>query len=150
MERPEEGEGGRSGAPSRADSKIKAARSFPVEEDELFLAVSRYVERNPLPANLMAETADWPWGSLGRAQHGRTPALLDDWPVPRSAGWVACVNEVQSDGALQALRRSLVRGSPFGKGAWVADAVVRLGLEGTLRPRGRLRKKTTKEGRKGS
>src|SRR6476620_1726490 len=35
-------------------------KSFPVEEDEHFYSVCRYVERNPLRAKLVRRAADWP------------------------------------------------------------------------------------------
>jgi len=41
---------------------------------------------------------------------------------------------------LEALRRSVQRGCPFGDESWSAQAVRRLGLEATLRPRGRPKK----------
>ena len=41
-------------------------KSFPVEEDDHFLAVARYVERNALRANLVSRAEDWRWSSLWR------------------------------------------------------------------------------------
>jgi putative transposase len=66
--------------------------------------------------------------------------LLAAWPLPRKAGWVEQVNSPQSAGELQALRRTVVRGSPMGDAAWSERTVRRLGLESTLRPQGRPRK----------
>ena len=59
------------------------------------------------------------------------------------------MNEPQTEAELEALRRSVVRGCRYGSERWVAGAVVRLGLESTLRPRGRPKKKERKR-RKGS
>ena len=41
-------------------------KSFPVQEDEHFYAVCRYVERNALRANLVTRAEDWRWNSLYR------------------------------------------------------------------------------------
>jgi putative transposase len=41
---------------------------------------------------------------------------------------------------LAALRKSVARGAPYGSEAWVRRTVKRLGLESTIRPRGRPRK----------
>ena len=41
-------------------------KSFPVESDEHFLTVARYVERNALRANLVERAQDWRWSSLWR------------------------------------------------------------------------------------
>ena len=42
---------------------------------------------------------------------------------------------------LEALRRSVSRGRPYGSEVWVQDIVQRLGLQATIRPRGRPRKR---------
>ncbi len=39
-------------------------KSFPVQDDEHFYTVCRYVERNPLKAKLVASAEDWRWSSL--------------------------------------------------------------------------------------
>lgn len=43
----------------------------------------------------------------------------------------------QTEVELEALRRSVVRGVPFGEASWQARTAKTLGLESTLRPRGR-------------
>ncbi len=114
-------------------------KSFPVQDEEHFLTVCRYVERNALRANLVKRAEDWRWGSLGRWVRGEVSgkALLTAWPVRRSAGWLEHVNAPQSEAELSALRRSVTRGNPFGDERWSARIVKRLGLESTLRPQGR-------------
>jgi hypothetical protein len=42
---------------------------------------------------------------------------------------------------LAALRRGVQRGSPYGEGAWCDQIVRRLGLESTLHPQGRPKKR---------
>jgi putative transposase len=117
-------------------------KSFPVQEDEHFYVAARYVERNALRANLVDRAEQWEWGSLFRWLRGSAEdkQLLAAWPLPRKAGWVEQVNSPQSAGELQALRRTVVRGSPMGDAAWSERTVRRLGLESTLRPQGRPRK----------
>ena len=56
-------------------------------------------------------------------------------------GWVEHVNGPQTEAELAALRRCVQRGSPFGEGAWCDQIVRRLGLESTLRPQGRPKKR---------
>ena len=117
-------------------------KSFPVQEDDHLLTVCRYVERNPLRAGLVRRAEDWRWGSLGlRARGGAEAlALLADWPMPRPRGWLSLVNAAQSAGEEAALRHCLRRGTPFGVEGWVQETVERLGLQTTLRPRGRPKK----------
>jgi putative transposase len=117
-------------------------KSFPVQDDEHFITVCRYVERNALRANLVRRAEDWRWGSLYRWQQGgaKDNLLLAAWPLRRLAGWVEEVNVPQTEGELAALRCSVNRGCPFGETTWSDGIVRRLGLESTLRPQGRPKK----------
>jgi putative transposase len=112
-------------------------KSFPVETDEHFYTVMRYVERNALRAALVETAEAWRWGSLWRRVHNVRDPLLSGWPLPEPRNWVAQVNQPQSDAELAALRRCLERGSPFGDNAWTTRTAQALGLTSTLRPRGR-------------
>jgi len=51
--------------------------------------------------------------------------------------WTQEVNRPQTESELAALRRSVQRGLPFGEEKWVRKLVGKLGLESTVRPRGR-------------
>jgi putative transposase len=117
-------------------------KSFPVQEDEHFYTVARYVERNSLRANLVRRAEQWKWSSLFHWQRDSAEdrKLLAAWPVPRKANWIDYVNLPQTEAELQAIRRSLQRGCPFGDDPWSDRVVRRLGLETTIRPRGRPRK----------
>ena len=66
--------------------------------------------------------------------------LLSGGPLTKGAGWTRWVNGVESESELEALRRSLNRGTPFGDPDWQQDTARRLGLEASLNPRGRPRK----------
>ncbi len=114
-------------------------KSFPIQEDDHFITVARYVERNALRANLTRRAELWRWGSLFRWLHGTADerALLADWPLPRASNWVDLVNAPQTDAELTALRRSVRRGSPFGDEPWSDEAAASLGLAATRRPLGR-------------
>ena len=50
-------------------------KAFPIQEDNHLLAVLRYVERNALRANLVAQAEDWRWSSLAALQEGVRPKL---------------------------------------------------------------------------
>jgi len=65
---------------------------------------------------------------------------LADGPVPLARAWGRRVNQPLSEKELAAVRRCVIRGSPCGDAAWTTRAARRLGLEFTLRPRGRPRK----------
>jgi putative transposase len=116
-------------------------KSFVVESDEHLWTVCRYVERNPLRADLCRCAEDWRWSSLWRMVHGdeSARALVAAWPVARPADWTRRVNRAETEKELESLRRSTNRGQPFGRPDWVERTVKRFGLESTLRPRGRPR-----------
>jgi len=116
-------------------------KAFPIEEDDHLRVVLRYVERNPLRAGLVGRAEAWSWSSLGALTGGGRPDWLDPGPAPRGASWVEEVNAVaHNDGELIRLRRSVERGTPFGSEGWSARAAGAMGLESTIRPRGRPRK----------
>jgi len=116
-------------------------KSFPVSSDEYFYQVVRYIERNALRAGLCRRAEQWRWSSLWRRESGTAEqqALLSEWPLPPPSRWVRLVNEVQTEAELQALRKCVHRGQPFGPDSWIAQCVRKLGLESTIRPRGRPR-----------
>jgi putative transposase len=118
-------------------------KTFPIEEDEHLLSVLRYVERNPLRANLCERAENWRFGSAWRRAHGdrKSRLLLASWPIPRPRKWRSLVNQPQSEAEVEAIRHSVVRGAPYGNEAWVTQSAARLQLTHTLRPRGRPRAK---------
>ena len=65
---------------------------------------------------------------------------MDPGPVPRPVDWLEHVNQPQTEAEVDRLRECLIRGRPFGAPMWMVDAAHRLGLEASLRPRGRPRK----------
>ena len=122
-------------------------KSFPVQGDEHLLTVCRYVERNPLRANLVKQVETWRWSSLWHRMHDTGQEFLDDsWlPVERDE-WLKQVDRPGSEAELAALRRSLLRGAPFGDATWRERTARQLGLESTLRARGRPRLGTAQLG----
>jgi putative transposase len=123
--------------------------SFPVAQDDHFLRVCRYVERNAARAGLVRRAQVWRWCSLWqRAQEPRPEKwLLSAWPVVvAEADWVREVNGPQTEADLEALRRSVQRGQPYGEELWAERVARRLGLASTLRPRGRPRKALADKG----
>ena len=65
-------------------------KSFPIQNDEHFFTVCRYVERNALRAELVERAEDWLWGSLWHWLQKPEPGtgLLSPWPIPRLPRWV--------------------------------------------------------------
>jgi putative transposase len=114
-------------------------KSFPLDSDEHFYTVVRYVERNALRAGLVARAEDWKWGSLHQRSDPSGESLLGDWPLPRPSDWVDYVNLPQTEAEVEAIRHCLRRGSPYGEASWTKAAAAQLGLQSTLHRRGRPR-----------
>jgi putative transposase len=100
--------------------------------------VCRYVERNPLRARLVRRAEAWRWSSLW--QQETSVPWLTAWPVVAPADWRNRVNRAETEDELAALRRSVSRGAPFGSTVWHQQTAKRLGLQSSLRNRGRPRR----------
>lgn len=118
-------------------------KSFPVQDDDHFYTVCRYVERNALKANLVRSADQWRWSSLYRWLHGtaQDKQILSSWPLPRKRQWLDHVNTPLTESEYAALQNCVRRGSPFGEDHWQESKVAELGLQSTVKPRGRPRKK---------
>lgn len=117
-------------------------KSFPVETDDCFYQVVRYVERNPLRANLVKDLDEWRWSSFWRYRQGTVSQkrLLSNWPLDRPRKWKSHVERPQTESEEAALRRSIARCSPLGQEAWARRVAEQLNLTSTLAARGRPRK----------
>jgi putative transposase len=103
----------------------------------------------------MVESAgDHRWSSFLAHGLGQTESLLDTivecealakTPAVRGRRWSAYVHHEPTENELTNVRRSIQAGLPFGEAAWVARLSRRLGLDMTIRPRGRPRKTRPQE-----
>ena len=124
-----------------------------IQDDEHLLRVLRYVEGNPLRAKMVADLAAYPWSSYIVHGLGKSHGLVDElpgWPGlgktedERQAYWRTWLHMPLSGRELQAVRRSITSGRPYGEEGWVETMAKRIGLNLTLRPRGRPRKVANK------
>jgi putative transposase len=99
----------------------------------------RYVERNPLRANLVERSQDWKWSSLKPAERSGLVGLLSEGPFVKPTQWTRIVNGVETEAELKSLRQCVARGTPFGDADWQGATATQLGIEASLRPRGRPR-----------
>lgn len=122
-------------------------KSFAVdgEDEHHLLVLLRYVEANPLRAGLVTRAEDWKWSSLRLWHLGEADKLLTPWPIERPANWLELVNQPVNESELECVRTCVTRGCPFGRGDWVERMTKLLGLEHTLRERGRPKKKQPAE-----
>jgi putative transposase len=116
-------------------------KAIPIQSDDHFLTVARYVERNPVRAGLVERVQDWQWSSAWHRGNNCGLDLIDPWPVPQPDDWLAVVNDVQNQIHLNGVRDAIARGRPFGDDDWCRQMAAALGLGHTFRPQDRPCKK---------
>jgi putative transposase len=117
-------------------------KAFPIQSDDHLLTVMRYVERNPVRAKTIPvrKAQNWNWSSVGTPSKDFESVKLHGGPVKRQKNWLDWVNRPLSEAELGSVQESLQRGRPFGSERWQARTAKKLGLESTMRSRGRPRK----------
>jgi putative transposase len=110
-------------------------KAFPIQEDEHLRTVVRYVERNPLRAGLVERAEAWRWSSLW--PDPEDAPTRGPGPAPRGPDWTAFVNAPMTDSEVEAIRLSVRRDRPYGTDTWTTATATHLGLEHSIRPRGR-------------
>jgi len=115
-------------------------KSFIVQDDDHLLTVVRYIEGNPVRANLVETAKSWKWSShLERVGRHHT-RIISNLPIATPIDWTAYVDQSMTTGEVERLRRSVNRHTPFGLDSWASDVCEKLGLESTLHKRGRPKK----------
>ncbi|MBL8814830.1 MAG: transposase [Planctomyces sp.] len=117
-------------------------KSFPVEAEHYFHLICRYVERESVNAGFAERAEDYRWSSLHNWLQGSSPVKLAKWPLKRLQGWVEKVNQSLTQEESVRLQNSISRNLPYGTNEWTIATVERLGMESSVRPRGRPRKFT--------
>jgi putative transposase len=119
-------------------------KSFLIQDDEHLLSVIRYVERNPLRANLVRKAENWNFSSLSArlSSDSNRNSILSEWPIDEPRDYIEFVNTSVDEKELEAIRYSANRGKPFGGENWSEAIIKKHGLFGTVRNRGRQIKGT--------
>ena len=117
-------------------------KSFPIQDDNHLLTVMRYVERNPVRAKSIPvrKAQNWMWSPVGRPPKDTIIPMLDPGPVKRRKNWLDWVNQPLTQTERDALGTCIARGQPFGVEKWKSKTATQLGIESSLRLRGRPRK----------
>jgi putative transposase len=116
-------------------------KSFPVQSNEHYLTVLRYIEGNPLRAKIVKNCREWEYSSLAiRNGADKEDLKLSAGPVRLPERWNRLVNVLPGESVDAAIANCVKRGCPFGNDVWIDTITQKLGLQMTLRPRGRPRK----------
>ncbi len=123
-----------------------------IQDDEHLLCVLRYIEANPVAAGIVSEAGEYRFSSFAAHGEGKSDALLDPTPAydllasrpaARRRRWTAYVHQTPPEEESTAIRRSNETGLPLGNAVWTKRLAKRLGLDLTIRPRGRPRKQVS-------
>ena len=114
-------------------------KSFLIQEDRHLLTVLRYVERNPLTANLVTEPLAWKHGSVYRRYQGteKEKQLLADWPIAEPSNYLGMLSVPLTPKEFEKISLSKERGVPYGSDLYVMNMVGQHKLQSTLRGIGR-------------
>ncbi|MBI2481870.1 MAG: transposase [Planctomycetia bacterium] len=123
-----------------------------IEDDDHLLTVLRYIEANPVRAEMVERASEYRWSSYASHASGAANELLSvcqpyeqlsAYAAVRQRRWEAYVDQTPDADELAAIRRSVERSLPFGSEAWVEKLSKNLELDLTIRPRGRPKTSTT-------
>jgi len=112
-------------------------KSFIIQNDEHLITVLRYVEGNPARAKLVLSSKEWLWSSHRKRIGKESEKILDRLPIQLPSNWTEYIDKHLTCVELENLRQSVNRQAPFGDIEWQKKTSQQLGLEQTLRPRGR-------------
>jgi len=115
-------------------------KAFPIQQDDHLFTVVRYVERNPVRARICRLAQNYSWSSLSKKIPMDNPPQVSSKFIRRDAMWFKRVNQPLTEAEIAAARKCVNRGTPYGSDHWKKLTAKRLGLESTMRPRGRPRK----------
>ena len=102
----------------------------------------RYVESNPVRAEIVDKVEDWPWSSFAVRQGSESLFNLSDGPIKLPNNWGKLVRDHIDQKELDHLNNSINRGAPLGELNWARKTAVEMNIESTMNPRGRPRKGT--------
>jgi putative transposase len=119
-------------------------KSFPVQDNQYFLSLVRYVERNAKRASLVGRAEQWRWSSAHLRTFGSVEEkkLLSPWPVEEPSDYLVWLNTSQPKEEIENIRLAAQRSRPLGSEDWVEKTTRNLGLENSMRRRGRPKKGT--------
>ena len=117
-------------------------KSFPVEEDKHLVDLIRYIEQNPLRAQLVKRAENWRWSSLyGRLNEVSVQKkILDTLVTELPANYIESVNDVYNEEKLAIFRKSVNKSTPYGSERWMSGMIEKFNLISTTRSPGRPKK----------
>ncbi len=126
-------------------------KSSPVETESYLLACARYIELNPVRAQMVAEPEEYPWSSFSHRIGKRQEPWLDHDPIYLSLGQTSrerarCYHDFVRSGIAeeewQLIRDAIQRGQLTGSDRFIEEIQARIGKRIESRAPGRPKNKT--------
>ena len=103
-------------------------KSFAMQDDGHLSTVCRYVERNPLRADIVKGSSDWCWSSAGQSALPKELQVeLEVFPARKRRDWVQWVDRAQTRTEELALQKCIEQNRPFGDESWIRENQKALG-----------------------
>lgn len=117
-------------------------KSFIIQEDHHLLTVLRYVERNPLTANLIKNPLNWKYSSLYRRYRGTKEQrkILSNWPIQEPKDYLNILKTPLTPKEIERIEQSERKGKPFGDDGYQEEMIEKYDLKHTSRGVGRPKK----------
>lgn len=117
-------------------------KSFICQDNEYFITLARYIERNALKANLVKKAEAWKWSSIWRRTHknSKKRKILSEWPIDIPKNYISFLNTPQTEEEQNSIENSIKRNSPFGETDWTQTIIKKFKLQSTIKPIGRPKK----------
>jgi len=118
--------------------------SCPVDKDQYLWAVVRYIENNPVRANLVAKAEDWAWSSARAHLKGEMDRILSlpDWLTENERdNYIRFFREIGND---DIIRKATSTGRPLGGIEFIKRIGELLGRDLKLKKGGRPKKVISK------
>ena len=112
--------------------------STALDERHLYEAI-RYVENNPVEAQLVNHPEEWPWSSAAyHLEKGRSPVpLLPIEDFLEIADWRAYLNEKRNEEVIKTINQNSSKGKPSGGDMFEVELEIITGITFPTRRRGR-------------
>lgn len=117
-------------------------KSFIIQNDNHLLTVLRYVERNPLTAQLVKDVLDWEYGSVYKRYRGteKEKRILSEWVCDEPKEYLQFLAQPITEKEHKKITQSEMKGVPFGNDEYVLTTVSKYNMGSTLRGKGRPKK----------
>lgn len=112
-------------------------KSFPVQSNQRFFKTMRYIEANPLRAEIVTSADEWQWSSFLNRNNPAKPFKLADGPMPLPKNWAKIVETKFSETETADFTNCIKRSCPYGEKDWTAETAELLNLQSTIRKIGR-------------